>query len=104
MRKWTWNKSSMKHKSYKKAPDIVEVNCNPKNPFSYVKVSCYCPTKALHLAVSGISAGPGGTETMEDLGCALGMIVKSFNYSEPMDDGVRCSVKQYGDCCLTFFM
>ncbi|KAM7035952.1 LOW QUALITY PROTEIN: dynein axonemal heavy chain 11 [Passerculus sandwichensis] len=47
------------------------------------------PTQALHLAVSGVTAEAAGTEkteTMEDLGCALGMMVKIFNYSEYMDD------------------
>lgn len=31
----------MKHKSYKKGPDVVEVHCNANNPFSYVKVLNY---------------------------------------------------------------
>lgn len=56
--------------------------------------------------MSVASAGPGGTdktETMEDLGCALGMMVKIFSSSEHMDDEVRCSVKQYGDCCSASF-
>lgn len=67
---------------------------------------CITLTQAPHLAESGAPAGPAGTdktETMEDLGCALGMTVKIFSCSEHMDDEVRSSVKQYGDCCSASF-
>lgn len=102
MRKWTWNKSSIKHKNYKKAPDIVEVHCNPKILFHMLIMCSVTPTQALHLAVAG-ATGTEKTETTEDLGCALGMMVKTFNDSEYVDDEVRCSVKRYGDCCSASF-
>lgn len=58
------------------------------------------PPQALPLAESGAPAGPADTwpVTKEDLGCALGMMVKISNSSEHIDDEVRCSVKQYGEC------
>lgn len=59
-----------------------------------------------YLTMSGAPAGPASTdktETAKDLGRAFGTMVYIFNCSEQMDYKVRCSAKQYGNCCLISF-